>query len=83
MTRQGSRVLRSAEAGDLAQKVLKGQDPLHILGDGGQVRCYTHGADLARGIRLCVESEKALNDDFNLSTSDATTVLDLAELVWR
>ena len=23
---------------DLVQKVLKGQDPLHILGDGGQVR---------------------------------------------
>ena len=68
---------------DLAQKVLKGQDPLHILGDGGQVRCYTHGSDLARGIRLCVESGQALNDDFNLSTPDATTVLELAELVWR
>ncbi|HYI69792.1 MAG TPA: NAD(P)-dependent oxidoreductase [Skermanella sp.] len=68
---------------DLAQKVLKGQDPLHILGDGGQVRCYTHGADLARGIRLCVESDRALNEDFNLSTPDATTVLELAELVWR
>ncbi len=31
---------------DLIQKVLKGQDPLHILGDGGQVRHYTYGADL-------------------------------------
>ena len=36
---------------DLIQKVLKGQDPLHILGDGRQVRHYTYGADLARGIR--------------------------------
>ena len=35
---------------DLVQKVLKGQDPLHILGDGEQVRCYTYGGDLARGI---------------------------------
>ena len=35
---------------DLVQKVLKGQDPLHILGDGDQVRCYTYGGDLARGI---------------------------------
>ncbi|HEY7428166.1 MAG TPA: NAD(P)-dependent oxidoreductase, partial [Gemmataceae bacterium] len=40
---------------DLIQKVLKGQDPLHILGDGRQVRHYTYGADLARGIRLCIE----------------------------
>ena len=35
---------------DLVQKVLKGQDPLHVLGDGEQVRHYTYGADLARGI---------------------------------
>ena len=41
---------------DLVQKVLKGQDPLHILGDGSQVRHYTYGGDLARGIRLAIES---------------------------
>ena len=35
---------------DLVQKVLKGQDPLHILGQGNQVRHYTYGGDLARGI---------------------------------
>jgi UDP-glucose 4-epimerase len=68
---------------DLVQKVIKGQDPLHILGDGTQVRHYTYGGDLARGIRLCVESEKAVNEDFNLSTATSTTVLELAELVWR
>jgi nucleoside-diphosphate-sugar epimerase len=51
---------------DLVQKVIKGQDPLHILGDGSQVRHYTYGGDLARGIRLCMESEAALNEDFNL-----------------
>ena len=68
---------------DLAQKVLKGQDPLHILGDGNQVRCYTHGSDLAHGIRLCVEKAESLNDDFNLSTPEPTTVLELAALVWR
>src|ERR1700727_3407446 len=32
---------------DLVQKVLKGQDPLHVLGDGTQIRHYTFGADLA------------------------------------
>jgi UDP-glucose 4-epimerase len=68
---------------DLVQKVLKGQDPLHILGDGNQVRHYTYGGDLAHGIRLAIESEKALNEDFNLSTADSTTVQDLAALIWR
>lgn len=68
---------------DLAQKAIKGQNPLHILGDGKQVRCYTHGRDLGRGIAACVEHPAALNQDFNLSASRQTTVLELAELVWR
>jgi UDP-glucose 4-epimerase len=68
---------------DLIQKVLKGQDPLHILGDGGQVRHYTYGADLARGIRLCIEKPEANNEDFNVSTGESTTVLHLAETIWN
>jgi UDP-glucose 4-epimerase len=67
---------------DLVQKFLKGQDPLHILGDGGQVRHYTYGGDLARGIRMAIESPEAINEDFNLSTDRSTTVLELAELIW-
>jgi UDP-glucose 4-epimerase len=67
---------------DLVQKILKGQDPLHILGEGTQIRHYTYGGDLATGIRLCVESEKAVNEDFNLSTDQSTTVLELARLIW-
>ncbi|MEV4759860.1 NAD(P)-dependent oxidoreductase [Micromonospora sp. NPDC049559] len=68
---------------DLVQKIVKGQDPLHILGDGGQVRHYTYGGDLARGIVLAVEHEAARNEDFNLSTAESTTVLELARLIWR
>jgi UDP-glucose 4-epimerase len=67
---------------DLVQKVLKGQDPLHILGAGDQLRHYTYGGDLARGIRLCIEQPAALNEDFNLSTAKSTTVLELAQLIW-
>src|SRR5437870_7355173 len=68
---------------DLVQKILKGQDPLHILGSGNQLRHYTYGGDLAKGIRLCVEHPAALNQDFNLSTPVRTTVLELAEMIWR
>jgi nucleoside-diphosphate-sugar epimerase len=67
---------------DLVQKVLKGQDPLHILGDGSQVRHYTYGGDLARGIVTTLEHEAALNEDFNLSTASSTSVLELAEIIW-
>ena len=55
---------------DLVQKVLKGQDPLHILGSGDQVR-------------TAMEHEDALNEDFNLSTTESVTVQQLAELIWR
>jgi nucleoside-diphosphate-sugar epimerase len=68
---------------DLINKILKGQNPLHILGEGNQVRCYTNGKDLARGIRMCMESEKAVNTDFNISTNVATSVLELAEIIWK
>ncbi len=68
---------------DLVQKIVKGQDPLHILGAGNQVRHYTYGGDLAKGIRLCIESDKATNEDFNLSTARSTTVLELAEIIWN
>jgi len=68
---------------DLVYKVLKGQDPLHILGRGDQIRHYTYAGDLARGIRLCIEKEEAINEDFNLSSPISTTVLELAQLIWK
>jgi UDP-glucose 4-epimerase len=68
---------------DLIQKILRGQDPVHILGNGTQVRHYTYGGDLAQGIVLAMNSDKALNEDFNLSTAVSTTVLELTETIWN
>jgi UDP-glucose 4-epimerase len=68
---------------DLVQKVVKGQDPLHILGAGNQIRHYTYGGDLAKGIVACMESEAARNEDFNISTAESTSVRELAEVIWR
>ena len=67
---------------DIINKILKGQDPLHILGTGDQVRCYTNGKDIARGIRMALESDCALNEDFNISTPVATSVKELSKVVW-
>lgn len=67
---------------DLVQKILKGQDPLHILGGGNQIRHYTYAGDLAEGIRVCMEHPNAINQDFNLSTPVSTSVLELAQTIW-
>ena len=67
---------------DLVQKVLKGQNPLHILGDGNQIRHYTYGGDLARGVVMSLTHPAALNEDFNLSTTESMTVREVAQLIW-
>lgn len=68
---------------DLIYKILKGQDPVHILGKGNQIRHYTYGGDIAKGIALATFSANALNEDFNISTAESTTVLNLAKLIWK
>jgi UDP-glucose 4-epimerase len=68
---------------DLINKVVKGQYPLRLLGQGNQVRCYTNGKDIARGIRVAIESQAAENEDFNISTRQPTTVKELATVVWE
>jgi UDP-glucose 4-epimerase len=68
---------------DLVYRVLTGQDPLHILGSGDQIRHYTYGGDLARGIVAAMEHPAAACEDFNLSADQGTTVTELATLITR
>jgi UDP-glucose 4-epimerase len=67
---------------DLVTKVLKGQDPVRIFGSGRQLRHYTYGGDLARGIVTAMSHQAADGEDFNLSASAGTTVTELAGLIW-
>ena len=68
---------------DLARRIIRGEDPVHVVGRGDQVRPYTHAADAARGIRLAMESDRARNEVFNISSAEGTTVLALAERIWH
>lgn len=68
---------------DLIQKILKGQYPLRILGKGNQIRHYTYAGDLANGFCECIKNPKALNNNFNISTSKGHSVLELAEIIWN
>jgi nucleoside-diphosphate-sugar epimerase len=68
---------------DIVQKIVKGQDPLHILGEGNQIRHYTYGGDLAKGIVECMAQPAAYNNDFNISTAESTSVRELAAVIWK
>jgi nucleoside-diphosphate-sugar epimerase len=61
---------------------LGSNDEFPILGAGNQVRHYTNGKDLARGIRMAMESDLAINEDFNLSHPRPVSVEELAGIVW-
>jgi nucleoside-diphosphate-sugar epimerase len=62
----------------------KPNDLCAILGDGSQVRHYTNGKDIARGIRYVVEHDNSIiNEDFNISSDRATSVTELATLIWN
>jgi UDP-glucose 4-epimerase len=68
---------------DLVIKMLTGQDPVHITGEGTQMRNYIAVGDLVRGIRLAMELPEAVNQDFNLGTSKGISILEVAERIWR
>ncbi len=82
MNENNSTLMLSHVLPDIIKKIMMGQNPVEILGNGEQIRCYTHGKDIAKGVRMVVESDKALNEAFNISTSKGHSVLDLAKLVW-
>jgi UDP-glucose 4-epimerase len=67
---------------DLVLRILRGEDPVHIRGAGDQLRPYTYAGDAALGIRLAMESDAARNETFNISSAEATSVLELAERIW-
>ena len=68
---------------DYVNKSLKKQSPFRILGTGKQIRHLTNGKDIAHAIRLAMESDKAINEDFNISHSEPINMLDLAKRVWE
>src|SRR4030065_2796847 len=67
---------------DIIRKILDGQYPLELLGDGKQTRCFTHVSDVADGIIMASLSKKSLNKDFNLGSSKEIKMIDLAKLIW-
>ncbi len=68
---------------DLIKKILSGQYPVELLGNGKQTRCFTHVSDIARGIILSLENPKAKNEDFNIGSEEEIKIIDLAKLIFK
>ena len=68
---------------DVIKKVLAGQKPLEIFGDGTQTRTLTHIDDIADGIVTAMSSPAGLNEDFNISASEEQTVAEIARIIWE
>jgi len=62
-------------------KVLKNQ-PVPIMGDGTETRVFTNIKDIVRGLALLADSEKAKNQEFNLSGEKEISIINLAGLIW-
>lgn len=68
---------------DLVRKIISGQYPLELLGDGGQSRCFTHVADVASGIIAVSLHPKGENEDFNIGSDKEIKMIDLAKKIWE
>lgn len=59
-------------------------EPLHIDGDGNQIRAWCYVDDFIDGLQACVSSPRALGESFNIGNARAViTVLGLAQTVCR
>lgn len=68
---------------DLVRKILSGQYPLELLGDGNQTRCFTHVKDVASGIIAVALHKKGENQDFNIGSDKEIKMIDLAQKIWQ
>ena len=67
---------------DFIYKSIVKQTPFEIMGDGKQVRTFTHAKDIADAFSLIL-SNNVKNDDFNLCGNSTLSMEELALEVWK
>jgi len=55
--------------------------PLRVFGDGQQMRCFAHVADVTGGIAAAIETPACMGTVMNLGNNQETNILDLARRV--
>lgn len=60
----------------------KSGKPIKIFGTGSQTRAFVHAKDIANAFYLAL-TKKVENEIFNITSSESTSILDLAKLVTK
>ena len=68
---------------DLVRKILEGQYPVQMLGDGNQIRCFTHVKDVAAGVIAVSLHKNGRNQQFNIGSDREIKMIDLAAKIWQ
>jgi UDP-glucose 4-epimerase len=58
-----------------------GGEPLTVFGDGQQSRCFTHVADIVKGLVQCIACDATVGQVFNLGNTEEVTMNALSEKV--
>lgn len=62
--------------------VVRKMNPLPIIGDGEQIRCFTWIEDVASGIADNLGHHNTLNQTYNLGNTEAWSMKDLARMIY-
>lgn len=65
---------------NFARQALRG-DPITVYGSGDQSRCFGHVRDAVEGLLRLVDTPAAINQVFNIGSTEETTIRNLAERV--
>jgi nucleoside-diphosphate-sugar epimerase len=63
--------------------IVRGENPLKVIGDGEQIRCFTWIDDIATAIAKFSFEERTRNETFNLGNPEPMTMRDLAGLIFE
>ena len=67
---------------DLIKKILSGDRPISIFGDGSQTRSFTYVDDVADAIVTIGTDPRADAEDFNVGTGVETSIRELLATLW-
>jgi UDP-glucose 4-epimerase len=79
----GSRMREDRYGGVIAkflERIRKGKSPI-VFGDGEQTRDFIYVMDVVKAMKLTLENQKSVNQNFNVGTGKPTTINRLAHLL--
>jgi UDP-glucose 4-epimerase len=63
--------------------IVQKENPLRVIGDGKQVRCFTWIEDVARAIAEFSLDERTRNQAFNLGNPEPITMVELGQMIFK